>query len=284
MRAEPTDDEKFAFALVKAELGVDVDPTGEQIEPGHVDAILNYPDGRQAAMEVTMLVDKDEQQLWKLLKKRNYRWKVSGSSLWWHVSVGERVRIKEFDQHIQEIIQVHEAHGVTRADQWLPHSVRESSPALRWLSDQDIEIWGHANDVTTDPDRPGRHAGAVTVTPRGRGGAVPHADAIPEWLNAEAATEHGQLRSKIDKLARTGLGEQHLFLVVDFTGATFGVAWLVADDEELPTTAPQLGAVTHLWMTPTSGKTYLRWNASDNWERLSFPALNAKEQQKRLPE
>lgn len=272
MRAEPTQEELFAFELVRSVLDVEVDGSGETREPGHVDAVLNYRSGDQAAMEVTILCDRDAVQLWKLLAKNDFRWTVDGSALWWNVAVDSKVRLKELNTHLPELIRLHEQYGVTGPDWKFPMDAVDQSPALQWMEQQRIEVWGHDN-VSDAPKAVGRRPGTVTVLPKGDGGAVgDDADIVPTWLSEQAAKDP-QVRSKIDKLQASGYDEQHLFLVVDLSVASFSFVYAVSATDAVPTASPVLGSVTHLWLVPTHmfGNTYLTWDAKSGWARRSLP-------------
>ena len=271
MRTEPTSEELFAFELVRSVLGVDVDGSGETREAGHVDAVLTYGNSDQAAMEVTILCDKQTMQLWKLLEQNDFRWLVDGSALWWQASLGPKVRVNDFTKHLPEIIRLHEEHGVTGPHTRSSRHIIEQSPALQWFEQQDMQIWGHSN-VSDAPNAIGRRPGTVNVMPRGDGGAVgDDADIVPRWLSEHAVLDP-QVRSKIDKLGASGHDEQHLFLVVDLSVASFSFMYAVAATGAIPTSPPELGAVTHVWLVPTHAfdNTYLLWNASSGWERRSL--------------
>lgn len=270
MRKEPKPEEKFAFGLVGAALGVDVDDTGEQRVPRHVDAILKYASGDSAAMEVTVLGDRREFELWRLLQKDDYLWRVEGSQFWWNVSVGRMIKLKQFREFLPDVIRLHEQYGVIRPDVYFPSAVVAASPALQWFKSQDIEVWGH-DEVTAEPGRRRRHPGAVTVMPSGKAGAVGDANVVPEWLSAEAAKD-SQVKRKIDKLQASGYKEQHLFLVVDISVPSFSFGWVVGDEEEVPIKEPQVGSVTHLWLVSTIGQTYLTWTAQSGWARAPLPS------------
>ena len=209
MRQEPTSEEKFAFELVKSVLDVEIDSTGEQRFPGHVDAILRYSSGGEAALEVSILGDQDEIELWKLLKKNDYLHLLAGSLLWWNVRVSPRVRWKEFERHWEKALRLYEACGVTSLENRFPQEVLERSPALQWFEKYDISVYGFAN-TTNDPANKGRQPGEVRVMVEGHAGFVGDADIVPIWLTEQAAAD-SQIKRKLDKLAASGFLEQHPF-------------------------------------------------------------------------
>ncbi|MEA5366459.1 hypothetical protein VA596_43495 [Amycolatopsis sp., V23-08] len=99
MRLEPTREEKFAFALISAELGVTVNSSLEQQAPGQVDALLMYPSGNDAVLEVSILCGPDEAELRRLLQKRGNKWHLPGSQLSWTVGLHPKTPLKQFNQH-----------------------------------------------------------------------------------------------------------------------------------------------------------------------------------------
>ncbi len=78
--------ERRAFEVVRRVLSADVahyDTGGRQ---GAVDALITYPDGRRAALEVTLLTDAAATELEHLLGKDNYLWPMSGCQWFWTAS------------------------------------------------------------------------------------------------------------------------------------------------------------------------------------------------------
>ncbi|MEV5717290.1 hypothetical protein AB0L41_25655 [Amycolatopsis mediterranei] len=270
MRLEPTPEEKFAFALISAELGVTVDSKLEQRAPGQVDALLTYPDGRQAVLEVSILCDPDEAELWRLLQRQGNRWRLEGSQLWWTVGLPPKTSLKQFNQHFEEAFRLHEQHGAIRPDVYLPRNVVASSPALQWFGKHKLMVTGHAN-VTDDPRYKGRHPGTVNVTTAGRSGAVGNPEVVPRWLSEQANVTGSQIRNKLDKLADSGVAEQHLYLLVDYSANPYDFAWIVGDEEEVPTERPSVGDVSHLWLVSTFSRSYLRWSNEGGWNRHVLP-------------
>ncbi len=200
MRSEPTPEEKFAFRLLKAELGVTVDSSLEQRAPGQVDALLTYPNGDQAALEVTILCDPREAELWRLLRQRDYKWHSEESRLWWTVGLHPQTPLKQFNQHFKDAFQLYEQHGAVHPNVYLSRDVVASSPAVQWFEKHQVEVFGYTN-VTNDPRRKGRHPGTINVTPAGRSGAVGNPEVVPRWLSEQAGIAHSQVRKKLDKLA-----------------------------------------------------------------------------------
>ncbi|WP_328614558.1 hypothetical protein OHS18_42065 [Amycolatopsis sp. NBC_00355] len=266
MRLEPTSEEKFAFALLITELGVSVDSGLEQRAPGQVDALLTYPNGDQSVVEVTILCDPRETELWRLLQKRGNKWHLEGSQLWWTVGLHPKTPLKQFNQYFREAFALHEQYGAIHPDVYLPRHVVASSPALQWFEKHQLNIFGH-EDVTDDPRYKGRHSGTVNVTSEGRSGAVGNPEIVPRWLSEQAGTAGSQIRKKLDKLAASGITEQHLYLLVDYSAPSYDFTWIVGDEEEMPTEEPLVGSASHLWLVSTFSRTYLRWSAGSGWSR-----------------
>jgi hypothetical protein len=77
------------------------------------------------------------------------------------------------------------------------------------------------------------------------------------------------IRRKVDKLERSQLAEQHLFLLVDESGMDFSPYYAVAVAQDVPTRSPQLPAtLTDLWLV--SGYRLggvLHWSRARGWSR-----------------
>lgn len=271
MRPEPKPEERQAFALVASELGLaSVDHSLEQTAPGQVDALLIYPSGQQAALEVSIVCDEQAVKLASILGKRKFRWQVNDSRLWWSVTLDPGTNVKEFGKYLPEALKLHEQHGILAFDDMFSPNIVDSSPALQWFEKHQVSVVGFTN-VTDEENYPLRHPGTVNVTPGGRGGVIGSANIVPKWLSDRATTAGTQVWNKLAKLARSGYAEQHLFLFVDYSADTFEFAWVVGDDEEIPTEPPNLGHATDLWLVAMSSSSYLRWSRARGWTRQTLP-------------
>jgi hypothetical protein len=273
MRKEPTPEEKYAISIVRTVLGTTVDDTLEQRAPGQVDAELIYSDNHKAAVEVTTLCNESDRELSRLLRSERTAWRISDSSRYWTVSI-PRLDLRVLDQYLVEAIELHEYYQVFSPDDRFPDTAVQASPALQYFRHHRINVWGLA-DATSDPQHPLRHPGAIRVRPNGRSGGGDYPNSIPTWLTAEAEVKASQIHKKVAKLARSGHEEQHLFLLVDLSAATFPFVWAVMDDEEVPDQDPILGDVTHLWLKSPWEPTYLIWEKGLGWNRRLLPQPHA---------
>src|SRR3984957_14123297 len=80
-------DEQFAFAVVGSVLAVTVEAYDICGRQGAVDAILHYPDGRTAALEVSSIEPEDEPGLTKYLGRKGHCKNIAGVARKWLVEV-----------------------------------------------------------------------------------------------------------------------------------------------------------------------------------------------------
>lgn len=270
MRKDPTPEERLAFRIVGDELGAVVDATREQTAPNQVDGVLKTTDGADfAALEVTIVCDERAVEAHQLLSRHRNRWHFHGLQWSWIVSLPSRVRLDKAKQQLPVALRLLEEAGILRAE---PNAggPRSDEPAMRWFVDNHVEAFGFANVVTDTPGHV-REPGTVTVTRPAIGGCTGNMDVIPPWISGELKSST-RLQSKVSKLQQSGFDEQHLFLFVDYSGSPFPVVDVLASELDVPTVAPDLGSITHLWlfpMIPFSG-TLLVW-MRDEWRRLSIP-------------
>src|SRR4051812_36901253 len=85
---EPSHPERVAFEVVRRVLRVEVEHYDTDGRQGVVDALLHYPDGRVAALEVTTLAADGRQQLDALLGAEDFAWPNPGV-WWWSINIGD---------------------------------------------------------------------------------------------------------------------------------------------------------------------------------------------------
>lgn len=90
---------------------------------------------------------------------------------------------------------------------------------------------------------------------------------MPRRLSEQADVAGSQIRQKLDKLAGSGIAQQHLYLLVDYSANPYDFAWIVGDEDEMPTERPSVGDVSHPWLVSTFGRSYLRWSIGSGWSR-----------------
>jgi hypothetical protein len=111
------------------------------------------------------------------------------------------------------------------------------------------ELHGSPDLPKWDPEK--ERERPLFVTPAGRGGVVNESlSKFAEAIDDVVAHEH--IQKRVAKLGKSGLAEQHLFVLIDESALDFDVAYALAARDVMPPTAPALpGTVTHLWLLVT---------------------------------
>lgn len=270
-RNGPTPEEQLAFRVVERELGVTLDLTRELKAPNQVDAVLVATEGISfAALEVTTLCDREKAESERLLSRDKHRWHFPSLRWWWSVEMPANVRLNEAKQQLPVALRLFEEHGIMRpAPSSFGPLPREL--AIKWYVDNRVSARGFAN-VATDGSSRVREPGSVIITPPAVGGFAGSMDEISSWISNELKTTP-LLQSKLAKLQRSGFDEQHLFLFVDMDGAPFSVYNNLASELDVPTAAPELETITHLWLFPSYpfSRSLLTWER-DRWGRRPTPS------------
>lgn len=240
--------ERLACEVAERVLGATAEAHDIDGRQGAVEAFLHYPDGRQAAFEVTRIAAEPAAlQLDSELRKRQNSWPLPGQ-WWWDVWVGHVRELPRLERIFSKIVLMCEQAGAVRPEQLSTLARYEHDPDLRWLLDQSTStLWGH-------PDVPAVEGNTVrraTVTEAGTGDFV-YDDLgllVPELVTALAT---GHVPRRVAKLNRTSVEERHLFLIADIRDLPFAVWHPLAFTDELPPQQPPLPAgITHLWLAPT---------------------------------
>jgi hypothetical protein len=251
----PRQEELFAFEVLRRVLGARFTGHDDGTAPRQVDGLFTLPDEKLGALEVTTLGDPAALEVEALTFDGD--WSVPGSEWYWHVSVGQCVRVDELHFWLPYLVTTCEGVGL-KSPEYARHPYRQM-PAFRWARENGVLMFGQADTGL---------AGKVDVVTGGMGGAVTTSlDGLPSWLADEL--EQPRLAAKIDKLRATGRPELHLFLRVHASGLPFGLFYALtfssdtvpADDLSAP------AALTGLWLVSQWSDTVLRWNARLGWSR-----------------
>ncbi|TDD57691.1 hypothetical protein E1263_22630 [Kribbella antibiotica] len=256
--------ERAAYHLVPVLLGGGV--TAEQRDccgrQGAVDFLLRYPDGREAALEVTSEAMPRARQLNSLLENKA----LPNPGNWtWSATVGDPRDLPELDARCERIILACEAAGIRE-----PRYAYELWPAnsdINWLMRSSVDMYG-------SPDLPkvsdGREV-PFNVTPGSIGGGTSETlnefgEVFQDLLGLENVQRH------VAKLVRSGQTERHLFLVCGMTALPYSVFSALALRDVMPPTSPPLPVgVTHLWLMVE----FSRWVflvATEGMTRFERPA------------
>jgi hypothetical protein len=223
-----------------------------------VDAIITYPDGRTAALEVVMDADPDFQRIRARLHNTGQIIPAPQLKYAWHVSVADDAFVREIREGIVTLLGHIEQ----------PARLHLTWPGgYRWRDAADIDAafkaWGVLRATPYD-----RFSGApakVFLWPRVLGGFEGAPDVVPqracEFLTNTAPDVPA-------KLAASGLAERHAFIWATIT--TGFEVLMVLEGEELPTQPPDLPeGVTHLWVAGShTRERTLRWQPASGWSSV----------------
>lgn len=235
--------EAAAFRHVPAILGVTLEEFDHSGRQGAVDALLHYPDGRVAALEVTSAAASGRRQLYALLAANQ---ELPNPGDWtWSATIDDPRDFPELRERVGRIILASEALGIRQPERAYEMAFR-GDPDFVWITRSSVTMWG-SPELPRIREKDGAERPLV-VTQGGSGGAVDEnlsnfAAAIDEILS-EAHTQ-----KRVAKLERAGWDEQHLFVVVDDSALPFDVFYALVSRDLTPPGVPTLpGAVTHLWI------------------------------------
>ncbi len=218
------------------------------------DALFRLPDGRNGALEVTTIGEREALEREAIAAKTD--WHVDGSNWAWMVHVGRGVAMRDLVRHLPALVLTCEDHGATEP-RLVPYEHRQVE-AFEWFATSNLSIHGFPG--TSRP-------GAIDVLPDGGGGAVcEHLDELAQWL-AERLREP-DLAEKIEKLRATGRNDLHLFLRIHDTAMPFSLYYPLAWGNYLPSeplNAPT--GLTGLWLAPAWKNPILWWSATGGWAR-----------------
>lgn len=117
---------------------VENDVAGRQ---GVVDALLRYPDGRCAALEVTSHAGDGIRQRNGELAKRGSKLISPGQWTWTAQFISVR-HLPEFEERVSRLVLHCESAGITDPNRLQSWEVEDGSD-LAWLLTTDIKLWGH---------------------------------------------------------------------------------------------------------------------------------------------
>lgn len=245
-------EERFAEEVLRRVLGIEVTQRDDGSAHRMVDALFRLPDGREGALEVTTLAEREALEGEAIAAKTP--WHVGGST--WEWRVRGRGVLRRLERHSATLVGACESHGVT--DPWDLPPENHASEAFEWFADSGFSMRGFP-----ETKRPG----AIYVLPDGGGGAVyEHLDGLPQWLAGRLRER--DLAAKIEKLRSTGRDELHLFLRIHQTAMPFCLYDPLACGDCVPTTPLDSSLeLTGLWLAPGWKNPILWWGATGGWSR-----------------
>ena len=228
-------EERFAFAVVARVLGATVEPNDIGGRQGAVNAILHYPDGRTAALEVSSIGPESEAGIINYLGARGHFKSIAGVTRRWLIQVPR-------DFHPADMRKV---------DKVLPRCEASEAENLSELAGEggDIDdLLSQGVRATTSATGAADTAGSRVYFATTMGGSPGSGMAsLPDELAEALRTP--KMQSKIGKLAVAGLKERHLFLVVRPSAFGWPVYDGLAFGGPLPTGTPRLpDDLSQVWL------------------------------------
>lgn len=247
-------EERFAEALLRRVLKIEVTQRDDNSAAGMVDALFRLPDGREGALEVTTIGDAAALERESLAASSD--WTVAGARGAWTVLVGDGVDLRVLRRHLRSIVLTSESSGDFDPRR-VPFDERQNE-AFQWLQRANVSMVGVA--ATSRP-------GAIDVLPDGNGGAAfEHLDELPMWLTLRL--READLDRKIEKLRTTGRPELHLFLRIHDPAMPFSLYYPLAWGDSVPTTPLQPPeGLTAMWLVPAWKNPILWWSSHRGWRR-----------------
>lgn len=259
--------EQLAFKVVEQALGAAIEPFDDGSVDRMVDGHIQYPDGHQAALEVTTLADEREMQSAALLDRDKYKWPAVGVEWMWFIEVSGEINHKQLKPRLSALLRFCESVGITSSHDprfWDPRITAVPPDLLGWIRKRALQMYG-------DPKSAGN--GAVWVMNRSIGGIVPELDVIPAWITAELVTP--VVRENVAKLLADGLPETHLFLWLAWHGVPDGIVFALLDGDGEPGISPTLPAgLSWIWIAAEGAKAVWGWSESSAWLRADVPSPN----------
>lgn len=243
--------EKLAFAVAAAVLGVTAEPYDRDGRQRAVDAILHYADGRKAAMEVSATGPDRETPIQHYLGQRGHSQTMPSVTGTWVVQLPRTFHPAD-TRKVEEELHQREERGVRPLSELTAADVDLGELAGRGMRADLIRTTGSRVHFVLSP----------TARPHRLGpGGLPHE--LDTLLGEE------RMQSKLSKLAASGFAERHLFLLVlpgTFKQPVFDA---LAFGGPLPETAPHLpGGLSQVWLlTGVRAGGVVRAVAGQGWRR-----------------
>lgn len=228
-------EERFAFAVVARVLAVTVEPYDVRGRQAAVDAILHYPDGRTAALEVSSVGPEPEAGILNYLGVRGHCRSIAGLTHTWVVQVPRNFHPADM-RKIDEVLLRCDTSGAKSLGE-LAGEGQDIDDLLR----QGVRATGTAS-------APGQAGSRVYfVLPAMGGFSGPGMASLSDELAEALGTP--KMQSKIRKLAVAGQKERHLFLVVRPSAFSWPVYDGLAFGGPLPTETPRLSeGLSQVWL------------------------------------
>lgn len=233
----PRSEEQLAFEVVGQVLGARVEIYDTGGRQAAVDAMVYYPNGRTAALEVSS-IGSDDEAILGYLNARGHRRDIPGLTRVWYVRVPKNFHpadLRLIDRALPRCEQL----GVDDLD----HAARQDASI-----DELLEKGAHAFTISSKPESTQTPEPRAYVYVYGVGGFLGEGiEPLPDELSAVLTGQ--KIQSKIDKLAATGLEERHLLLHVRPSAFSFPVYDGLSFGGQLPSRPARLpGGLNQVWL------------------------------------
>lgn len=246
--------EEIAAHLVSHALGVDVEKYDADGRQSAVDFMLEWPNGRRGALEVT-LVTHPKSSAWQgLASKDGWRWPAPTG--WQFRLRGDDILYQRARRAVLKAVDLCDRAGVDAPD-LLPPDVYASVPDLVWL-----DTVGHLRRTPSKPGvvlLPAVHAEFVEAS------SSDFVILVERWLQLPHMPRH------VEKAKSAPfVDERHLFLV---PGYEVLPVRFFANEFPAPTRRPEgFEGIDGIWVWSDYWRQFLVWFA-DGWRWLDLPGL-----------
>lgn len=231
--------ETAAFKLVPMYSGAVLEYYDHSGRQGVVDALLHFPDGRIAALEVTSAAAPGQRQLDSIRRRRDVL-PVNPGQWTWLATARTPQAIAELKDRAGRIILRCEELGITSAEA-ATHLTGDAD--FDWLINSTVTLRGFPGSPKPGgADHPlpvleGMSGGGRNEGPRD------FEDAVDDLMRGDHVVK------RAEKLLRSGYTEQHLFIMVDETALPESAHFALRMRSTPPTEVGKLPlGVTHLWL------------------------------------
>jgi hypothetical protein len=243
--------ERFIEEVIRRATGLEVEHVDDGSRPRMFDALIRYPDGREAALEMTTVGDRAVMQMRAFPQELE----IPTTPHWWDFRYPPTgVRRRDIERHVPKLIEWLDQFDVADAEN-LPSFLRVTEEA-RWYESAGVKLrrFGHTSK-----------GGRVDILPDSWGGGVDEKlRTLADWI------EELQLQpwwaDNVAKVAASGRDELHLALRVHDSGAPFPIWSGLWDPEEVTSRDPNgMAPLTDLWLVGGQGTTVVRWSRGEGW-------------------
>lgn len=230
--------EKAAFKLIPMYTGAELQHYDHSGRQGAVDALLHFPDGRIAALEVTSAAAPGQRQL-ESIRRRWGVHPVNPGQWTWLATVRTPRDFAELKDRAGRIILRCEELGITRAES-ATHLTGDTD--FDWLVNSKATLRGFPGSPKlggADPPLPvleGMSGGGRNEGPRD------FEDAVDDLIRGDHVVK------RAEKLRRSGYTEQHLFIMVHESALPESAHFSLRMRRSPFTEIELPPGVTHLWL------------------------------------